>query len=160
MPNRFRKNLSGATSSLDIFFAACASTLSKRALAKKVPAALRFADGRARDTGADRSPDARDDRAAGEQGARDGACDSSRAHSGGHPQSERLRRLDGERRVELRRRNFVRAQERTHRDPRKADPEHRVKKDKARRDYLRALLVGRDVRVGSARGGRSATSTL
>src|SRR5208283_379152 len=36
MPNRFRKNLSGATSSLDIKFAACKSSLSKRASAKKV----------------------------------------------------------------------------------------------------------------------------
>src|ERR1039457_5583805 len=36
MPNRFRKNLSGATSSLYIRFAACESTLSKRAAAKKL----------------------------------------------------------------------------------------------------------------------------
>src|SRR5271154_3170476 len=36
MPNRLRKNLSGATSSLDIIFAACESTLSKQAASKKV----------------------------------------------------------------------------------------------------------------------------
>src|SRR5258707_9911606 len=101
MPNRFKKNLSGATSSLDIVFAACESTLSKRALAKKVLNPLRSANGDARNVGGDRSPDARDDHAAGEQGARDGACDSSRAHIGGHPQPERFCRPDGERRVEF-----------------------------------------------------------
>jgi hypothetical protein len=40
MPKRLRKNLSGATSSLDIYFSACESTLSKRALAKKVAAGI------------------------------------------------------------------------------------------------------------------------
>src|ERR1700731_4954494 len=90
---------------------------------------LRFANGGS-DTGnagGDRSPDARDDRAAGGQGARDGARDSSRADSGGHPQSERLCGFDGERRVELRGRNPVRAQERAYGAAREAAREYRIR---------------------------------
>src|SRR5208282_2253436 len=138
-----------------LYFAACESTLSKRALAKKVLAALRSANGHAGDTGDNRSLDARDDRAAGEQGARNGACDSSRAHPGGHPQPERLRRPDGERRVELRRRNPVGAQERAHGAARQAARAHRVKRKGTKRFSSCLCVVGREVRVGSARGGGS-----
>src|SRR5450759_2418051 len=83
-------------------------------MAKRPRNGLRFADGHAGNTGANRSPDARNDRAAGEQGPLDVARDSSRAHRGGHAQSERFYRPYGERRVELRGWNPVLAKERAH----------------------------------------------
>src|ERR1035437_278416 len=96
-------------------------------MAKRPRNGLRFADGHAGNTATSRSPDARNDRAAGEQSPRDGARDSSRAHRGGHAQSERFYRPDGERRVELRGWNPVPAQEQTHAAPRQAARERRVR---------------------------------